>query len=299
MPPAGRPLAAHDVGGRAAGAVDRDEHDHALWERRVDAMMMLLSKRGLLVVDELRRNIESLGPGAYAEMGYYERWVAALAGAMNERGVVTTRRTRPAHGRGRAKVMTFAAGDPVVVRDAWQGGHVRTPAYIKGSCRHDRAGARRLSQTPRSWPIAAPASRRSLSTASAFASTTYGPTIAGRWTTRSTSSFTATGLRQRRPRHEESAMTHDHDHHSEPDGPTDAPPRSWRSRCASFWSRKDCSRPTTCAARSRRWRRRNAGDRRTSRRPRPGSIRRSGCPCWTTPPPPRRSWGSRRARIAC
>ena len=83
------PIGPHDVGGQPAGAVVRDEHDHALWERRVDAMMMLLSKRGLLVVDELRRNIESLGPEAYEKLGYYERWVAALASAMVERGVVT------------------------------------------------------------------------------------------------------------------------------------------------------------------------------------------------------------------
>ena len=85
-----RPAAPHDVGGRHAGAVERDEHEHVLWERRVDAMMMLLSKKGLLVVDELRRNIEALGPGAYESMGYYERWVAALAHAMVERGVITS-----------------------------------------------------------------------------------------------------------------------------------------------------------------------------------------------------------------
>ena len=84
------PLAAHDVGGRAAGTVQRDEHEHALWERRVDAMMALLSQRKLLVVDELRRHIEALGPGAYESMGYYERWIAALVAAMVDRGVVTS-----------------------------------------------------------------------------------------------------------------------------------------------------------------------------------------------------------------
>ena len=84
------PVAAHDVGGRQAGTVVRDEHEHALWERRVDAMMVLLSRKGLLVVDELRRNVEALGPGAYETMGYYERWVAALASAMNERGIVAS-----------------------------------------------------------------------------------------------------------------------------------------------------------------------------------------------------------------
>ena len=100
----GRPAAAHDVGGRAAGVVERGEHDHALWERRVDAMMMLLSKRGLLVVDELRRNVEALGPGAYESMGYYERWIAALSAAMVERGIVTGGEL----GRGMAEVESRA-----------------------------------------------------------------------------------------------------------------------------------------------------------------------------------------------
>jgi len=83
------PVGPHDVGGRDGPNVQRDEHDHVLWERRVDAMMMLLSSRKLLVVDELRRNIEALGPGAYETMDYYERWVAAITNAMVERGVIT------------------------------------------------------------------------------------------------------------------------------------------------------------------------------------------------------------------
>ena len=91
MTPA-HPVGAHDVGGRDAPALVKDEHAHALWERRVDAMMMLLThpSRRLLVLDELRRNIEALGPGAYATMGYYERWCAAIANAMIDRGVVTS-----------------------------------------------------------------------------------------------------------------------------------------------------------------------------------------------------------------
>jgi hypothetical protein len=86
------PVGAHDVGGRPGEPMDKDEHEHVLWERRVDAMMMLLShpSRKLLVLDELRRNIEALGPGAYETMGYYERWIAAITAAMLERGVVTS-----------------------------------------------------------------------------------------------------------------------------------------------------------------------------------------------------------------
>ena len=80
----------HDMGGMTAGAVDRAKHDNALWEKRVDAMMVLLSgpERRLMRVDELRRAIESLGPEAYDAMSYYERWVSAIAKLMLEKGVV-------------------------------------------------------------------------------------------------------------------------------------------------------------------------------------------------------------------
>ena len=78
----------HDVGGRPSPLPDKDEHPHALWEYRVDAMMMLLShpSRKLLVVDELRRAVEGLGPGAYETMGYYERGIAAITRLMRARG---------------------------------------------------------------------------------------------------------------------------------------------------------------------------------------------------------------------
>jgi hypothetical protein len=82
----------HDMGGLPAGPVDRREHDHALWEKRVDALMMLLSepRRQLLRVDELRRNIEALPPDAYDTMSYYERWISAIAHTLLQRGVITT-----------------------------------------------------------------------------------------------------------------------------------------------------------------------------------------------------------------
>jgi hypothetical protein len=84
------PVGPHDLGGRQADAVVKDEHSHALWERRVDAMMVLLTQRKCLIVDELRHNVEALGPGAYETMGYYERWIAAIAAAMIDRGIVTS-----------------------------------------------------------------------------------------------------------------------------------------------------------------------------------------------------------------
>ncbi len=86
------PLKPHDIAGLPAGDINTAEKEHVLWEKRVDAMMMLLShpSRALLTTDELRKNIEALGPDAYSKMSYYERWVNSIASTLLERGVITS-----------------------------------------------------------------------------------------------------------------------------------------------------------------------------------------------------------------
>jgi nitrile hydratase subunit beta len=81
----------HDMGGGPAGPINRAEHDYALWEKRIDALMMLLASksRRLLTVDELRRNIEGLGADAYDKMSYYERWIYAITQTLIQRGVIS------------------------------------------------------------------------------------------------------------------------------------------------------------------------------------------------------------------
>ena len=82
------------MGGLPAGKVELSEHDYAEWERRVDGLMVILSgvkgARKLMTVDELRKNIEALGPDAYDRMSYYERWISSLTQTMIQRGVITT-----------------------------------------------------------------------------------------------------------------------------------------------------------------------------------------------------------------
>ena len=84
----------HDLGGLPAGRVEPAEHDNAEWEWRVDALMTLLpgvkGGKKLMTVDELRKNIEALGPDAYDRMSYYERWVSSITQTMIQRGVITT-----------------------------------------------------------------------------------------------------------------------------------------------------------------------------------------------------------------
>jgi len=82
----------HDMGGREAGPINQKPHSHPDWEKRVDALMMLLSnkKRRLIKVDELRRGIEELGAEKYSKMTYYERWTASITHNLLEKGIITS-----------------------------------------------------------------------------------------------------------------------------------------------------------------------------------------------------------------
>ena len=82
----------HDLGGLPAGPIDQKDHPLALWEKRVHAMLTLLSDpcRDTLNVHELRRGIESLGEAEYDQLTYYERWITSIASILLQKGVVTT-----------------------------------------------------------------------------------------------------------------------------------------------------------------------------------------------------------------
>ena len=78
----------HDMGGAPAGPVAPQEHELEPWEKWVDAILRLLLAKGVLTLDELRRGVEELGPGAYDELSYFERWIASIANLLVEKGVV-------------------------------------------------------------------------------------------------------------------------------------------------------------------------------------------------------------------
>ena len=64
-----------------------DSHDFALWEKRVDALMILGAARGHFTVDGLRRGLEDLGEEAFEAMTYYERWISSINQNLVEAGV--------------------------------------------------------------------------------------------------------------------------------------------------------------------------------------------------------------------
>ena len=42
----------HDMGGLTAGEINKNEHDYALWEKRVDAIMMLLTNDLRIIIPQ-------------------------------------------------------------------------------------------------------------------------------------------------------------------------------------------------------------------------------------------------------
>lgn len=80
----------HDVGGLDFGPIDRHEHDLAMWEKRVDAMLVLLAtKKQAFKIDAMRRVIESYGEQEYDATEYYEKWVRAIRNLIVEQELVT------------------------------------------------------------------------------------------------------------------------------------------------------------------------------------------------------------------
>lgn len=83
--------AMHDIGGLDFGPIDRHEHDLKLWEKRTDAMLMLLTgpKKGAFKIDALRRTIEDYSQQDYDTIGYYDKWIKAVRNLVVEQEILT------------------------------------------------------------------------------------------------------------------------------------------------------------------------------------------------------------------
>ena len=82
--------AVHDRGGWPNDEpIDRTEHEHAYWERSTHALLGALGELRYVGTDELRRGIESLSPGEYETLSYYEKWSASMEMLLVEKNVLT------------------------------------------------------------------------------------------------------------------------------------------------------------------------------------------------------------------
>lgn len=136
----GTPLVQHDIGGLEAefGKIDRGEPGYAMWETQTHALLVLLSRQGIVSTDELRRAVEAL-PG-HRELGYYHKWAAAMAAICVEKKVLGQQDWEEAMG-GRIKESKEAGlkvGMRVTVKEEdsrvrWRRPHIRTPGYMFGA----------------------------------------------------------------------------------------------------------------------------------------------------------------------
>ena len=82
-----------DIGGLDFGPIDRSEHDLAQWEKRTDAMLILLTgpKRSAFKIDALRRVIESYSQQDYDRTEYYEKWIRAIRNLLVEQEILSAK----------------------------------------------------------------------------------------------------------------------------------------------------------------------------------------------------------------
>jgi hypothetical protein len=79
----------HDMGGNPGGAIDRQEKELTLFEKRSDALLAILWRKKLITTDETRRALESLGAEVYLNAGYAERRIMAIANNLILKGIIT------------------------------------------------------------------------------------------------------------------------------------------------------------------------------------------------------------------
>jgi nitrile hydratase subunit beta len=93
------PRAHHDLGGVSKFVCEPVELEpHALtdFDKEVDALRQMLSARGLMTVDELRRGIEAIPEAEYHRLSYYQRWIRSIADTLLRKGVVSEGELRAA-----------------------------------------------------------------------------------------------------------------------------------------------------------------------------------------------------------
>lgn len=83
--------AVNDLGGLPGGPIDRSEHELTMYEKRVDALLMLLvgPKNAAFRVDALRRAIEDYAEQEYDNTAYYDRWMRAIRNLLLEQEILT------------------------------------------------------------------------------------------------------------------------------------------------------------------------------------------------------------------
>ena len=122
--------------------IDTSEPALQFWERQTHALLVCLVQRRCMTTDELRRHIEGLHPLHYENWLYYDKWAAAIALTLLDRGIITQAELDSALGEfvgvATSSTPAFRPGDSVRVKEEallsrWRKPHLRTPGYIFGA----------------------------------------------------------------------------------------------------------------------------------------------------------------------
>lgn len=85
-PESGLPV--HDVAGLDLGPIDREEHALSFYDKRVDALVMLMTASGAFTIDAVRRVVEGYAAQEYDGTPYYDRWIKAVRDLLLEQDVI-------------------------------------------------------------------------------------------------------------------------------------------------------------------------------------------------------------------
>ena len=79
----------NDIGGLPAQPIQRVDHELEPWEKRCHALADVLDFHKILNTEEKRRGVEALGADLIGKLSYYERWIAAFANILFQKGILT------------------------------------------------------------------------------------------------------------------------------------------------------------------------------------------------------------------
>ena len=79
----------NDIGGLPAEPIARVDHELEPWEKRCHALADVLDFHKIINTEEKRRGVEALGAEMVSKLTYYERWIAAFANILFQKGILT------------------------------------------------------------------------------------------------------------------------------------------------------------------------------------------------------------------
>lgn len=77
------------IGGLPAEPIQRVDHELEPWEKRCHALADVLDFHKIINTEEKRRGVEALGTELVGALSYYERWIAAFANILFEKGILS------------------------------------------------------------------------------------------------------------------------------------------------------------------------------------------------------------------